>query len=163
MSPDYILAVDQGTSATKAIIFDAEGQPVARAAQQLESSYPHPDFVEQDPEQIYLSVIKSVKKCLENFREDHNETIQDITACGLSNQRETFLLWDDAGRPITNAVVWQCKRSVEICSRLRGSDLEEELKARTGLIADPYFSGTKLIWLYENDPSVKKAIDEGKA
>ncbi len=163
MSPDYILAVDQGTSATKAIIFDGQGRPVARATQEIESSYPQPDFVEQDPEQIYRSVIESVNKCLKIFLEDHPGTIQEIAACGISNQRETFLLWDEEGRPITNAVVWQCKRSVDICSRLQGSGLEEELQARTGLIADPYFSGTKLIWLYENDPAIKKAIDEGEA
>lgn len=163
MSPEYLLAVDQGTSATKAIIFDEQGRPVTRATQEIESSYPRPGFVEQDPEEIYRSVLKSVKKCLKTFREEHGGTVKDILACGISNQRETFLLWDEKGRPVTNAVVWQCKRSVEICSRLQGSDLEEEIKARTGLIADPYFSGTKLIWLYENDPVVNKAIDEGKA
>ena len=155
----YILAIDQGTSGTKAVIFDPEGQLVAKATEPLASHYPSPGFVEQDPVDIYQNVLAAVKACLASFKGD----VSQIVTCGISNQRETFCLWDDAGRPLCPAVVWQCKRSVEICNRLKGRPLEKEIIERTGLIVDPYFSGTKLIWLHQNDAKIKAAIDQGKA
>lgn len=158
---DYILAIDQGTSGTKTVIFDCRGLIVAKATQPLRSSFPQPGFVEQDPLEIYQNVLSSLKKCLKAFTETASKNLKDIVCCGISNQRETFLLWNHSGQPLSNAVVWQCKRSVEICSRLKDSGLESEVKGRTGLIIDPYFSGTKLLWLYENDRRIKKAIDAG--
>ncbi|MCF7973308.1 MAG: glycerol kinase GlpK [Phycisphaerae bacterium] len=155
----YVLTVDQGTSGTKAVIFDAQGQLVAKATEPLTSSYPVPGFVEQDPLEIYQNVLAAVRACLVSFEGD----LSQIVTCGIANQRETFCLWDDSGQPLCPAVVWQCKRSVEICNRLKGTPLEEEIIERTGLIADPYFSGTKLIWLYENDARIKTAIDQGLA
>ena len=156
MKNQYILAIDQGTSGTKAFIFDSSGQMVTGVTIGLKSYFPKPGFVEQDPEEIYQSVLTSVKSCLKDFN-------GRIDACGISNQRETFLLWDASGKPLCNAIVWQCKRSVDICERLRRSDLELEVRAKTGLIIDPYFSATKLIWLYENNNTVRKAIDSGEA
>ena len=163
MKSPYILAIDQGTSGTKAVIFDSEGQMVAKATEPLKSYFPQPGFVEQDPGEIYRNVISSVKKCLKKFAETTSSSPTEITCCGISNQRETLVLWDDTGEPICNAVVWQCKRSVDICKRLKDSQLEKEVIGRTGLIVDPYFSGTKLIWLHENDSRVKDALDAGKA
>lgn len=157
----YILAIDQGTSGTKTVIFDCRGGIVAKATQPLRSSFPQPGFVEQDPLEMYQNVLNSLKKCLKAFTETASKNLNDIVCCGISNQRETFLLWDYSGKPLSNAVVWQCKRSVEICSRLKDSGLENEVNNRTGLIIDPYFSGTKLLWLYENDRRIKKAIDAG--
>jgi glycerol kinase len=159
MSDQYILAIDQGTSGTKAVIFDQQGQLVAKATEPLTSYYPIPGFVEQNPHEIYQNVLAAVKACLAKFKEDTNQ----IVTCGISNQRETLCLWDESGQPLCPAVVWQCKRSVEICNRLKGTPLEREIIQRTGLIADPYFSGTKLMWLYENDARIKKAIDQGQA
>ncbi|MHC4808149.1 MAG: FGGY-family carbohydrate kinase, partial [Planctomycetota bacterium] len=96
------------------------------------------------------------------FRQAVSRDLTNIKTCGISNQRETFLLWDHSGQSVSNAVVWQCKRSVEICSRLKKAGLEEEVSSRTGLIIDPYFSGTKIIWLYENEPRIRNVIDSGK-
>ena len=111
---------------------------------------------------IYENVLKSVEKCLDDFR-DKGGALDDIKSCGISNQRETFVLWDKAGKPLHNAVVWQCKRSVEICDRLRETALEQKIKERTGLLIDPYFSGTKVVWLVENQPEIKTAIEAGEA
>jgi glycerol kinase len=156
---NYILAIDQGTSGTKAIIFDSRGQIVSKATAELKSYFPQAGFVEQDPSEIYKSVLDSVKLCLKKFPKN----LENITTCGISNQRETFLLWDKKGNPLCRAIVWQCKRSVDICNHLKDSELENEVKSRTGLIIDPYFSGTKLLWLYENNPLIKNAIDAGDA
>jgi glycerol kinase len=156
---DYILAIDQGTSGSKAVVFDAKGTIISKGFSELSSYFPQAGFVEQKPEEIYQSVIEAVKSCVKN----NHEIINSIVTCGISNQRETFLLWDKSGNPLCNAVVWQCKRSIDICNRLKSSGIEKEINDRTGLIIDPYFSGTKLVWLYENDSRIKKAIDSGNA
>jgi glycerol kinase len=162
MNNDCILTIDQGTSGTKTVIFDSRGRIVVKAAQPLKSCFPQPGFVEQDPVEIHQNVLGLVKKCLKEFTEAASRNLAEITCCGISNQRETFVLWDDSGQPVSNAIVWQCKRSIEICNRLKGSELENEVISRTGLIIDPYFSGTKLIWLCENNPQIKSAIDAGR-
>lgn len=163
MNNTYLLAIDQGTSATKAVVFNTEGRIVAKGTEPLASYYPQPGFVEQEPLEIYQNVLAAVKSCLAQFRAEVSSDVSRIRTCGISNQRETFCLWDAEGRPLCPAVVWQCKRSVNICNRLQGSSLEQEIIRRTGLIADPYFSGTKLIWLYENNPGIKSAIEGGDA
>lgn len=163
MGGSYILAIDQGTSGTKTVIFDSKGRIVAKATEPLKSYFPQPGYVEQDPLEIYQSVLDSVKKCLKEFSRKVSGTLAEIAVCGISNQRETFVLWDGSGRPICPAIVWQCKRSVAICDRLKDSTLEDEVKKRTGLIIDPYFSGTKLVWLYENDERIRETIQEGNA
>ncbi len=162
MNEAFILAVDQGTSSTKTVVFDMCGKIVAQATESLKSYFPQLGFVEQDPLDIYQNVLASVKVCLNKFRETVSQDLTKIKTCGISNQRETFVLWDHSGQPLSNAVVWQCKRSVETCSRLKESDLEKEVNNRTGLIIDPYFSGTKIIWLYENDQRIRNLIDSGK-
>ncbi len=121
----YILAIDQGTSGTKAVIFDQNGQMVSNAFANLDSQYPQPAFVEQDPREIYQSVLYAVKSCLDSFSGDPSA----ILSCGISNQRETFLLWDELWNPITNAIVWQCKRSVDIC---KPSERRRVLKLQSG-------------------------------
>ena len=158
----YILSIDQGTSSTKTILFNEEGKAVSRGSVPLKSYFSEGGFVEQEPEEIYRNVLSSVTACINEFKKGGGHT-KDIKACGISNQRETFVVWDETGQPLHNAVVWQCKRSVEICERLKKKGFEQTIKAKTGLIIDPYFSGTKLIWLYENIPLVKRAVDAGKA
>lgn len=161
-SESYILAIDQGTSSTKTIIFDEQGKAIFKASEPLKTLFLEGNRVEQEPESIYQNVLTSVKKCLDGFQSAGGD-INKITVCGISNQRETFVLWDKTGKPLYNAVVWQCKRSVDVCERLKRNGLESKINKKTGLIVDPYFSGTKVIWLYENDPQVKKAIDNGAA
>ena len=158
----YILAIDQGTSSTKTILFGEDGKPFARGSELLKTNYLENGFVEQDPEEIVRNVLKSVEKCISDFRVKGGD-LDSIKTCGISNQRETFILWDDQGVPLCNAVVWQCKRSIEICERWKKEGHEQLIRSTTGLLIDPYFSGTKLLWLYENDHKVRNAIDKGKA
>jgi glycerol kinase len=162
MSGQYILAIDQGTSGTKAVLFDRQGQIAAKAICPIHSFFPQPGFVEQDPEELYQSVLAAAGNCLRAFREKGKKG-PEVAACGISNQRETFLLWDPSGCPLTRAIVWQCKRSVDVCTRLKGTDLAEEVQNRTGLLMDPYFSGTKLIWLCENEKRIRDAVKAGRA
>ena len=162
MSDSYILAIDQGTSSTKTIIFDAFGNALFKASEPLKTHYMEDNWVEQQPEAIYQNVLASVKKCIVEFVAKGGDT-KRIKACGISNQRETFILWDKTGQPLYNAIVWQCKRSIQICDRLKTEGFGPKVNQKTGLFMDPYFSGTKVIWLYENNPMVKAAIDKGEA
>lgn len=162
MGAKYILAIDQGTSSTKTLLFDEQGKVFAKGSVLLKSIFYGEGFVEQDPEEIYQNVLGSLALCLADFEQKGGQ-LQDIETCGISNQRETFVVWDDQGIPLHNAIVWQCKRSVDICHKLEGDGLAKIIKSKTGLIIDPYFSGTKLIWLYQNDEHIKKTIDSGKA
>lgn len=155
---DLILAVDQGTSSTKAIVFGLDGRAVASGTAPLETFYGPGGTAEQDPESIYQSVLAAVANVLTVM--DESGSSGRIACVGIANQRETFVLWDKDGRPIHNAVVWQCKRSVEICNELKQRGMEPEFRSRTGLIIDPYFSGTKLTWLVRNDPAVAAALEQ---
>ncbi len=158
----YILSIDQGTSSTKTIVFDEQGTVVARASEPLKTHYLKDGYVEQDPEDIFQNVLASVEKCLLDFKAAGYNP-ENIKACGISNQRETFVVWNSNGAPLYNAVVWQCKRSVAICEQLASNGLQETIKTKTGLIIDPYFSGTKLIWLNRHVPKVHDAIKNGDA
>lgn len=163
MSKSYILTIDQGTSGTKAILFDDLGKVIIKTTEPLKSHYPTPSFVEQDPNEIYQSVVNAVKNCIKQFNKQFPDEEHNIVSCGISNQRETFVLWDKNGIPLQNAVVWQCKRSVEVCERLKKNNLESTINSSTGLTIDPYFSATKVTWLYENNSKIKDAIDAGNA
>ncbi len=162
MSLKYILAIDQGTSSTKSIIFDQKGTPIAKGYEKLATFFLDDAHVEQNPEAIYQNVLASVSNCIADFKQT-GKALSDVACIGISNQRETFIIWDETGKPLYNAVVWQCKRSIEICNRLIANGLSDTVKESTGLIIDPYFSGTKLIWLKENNEEVRKAIETGSA
>jgi len=159
---NYILGIDQGTSGTKALLFDEMGKAVAKGSEPLTTFYLANGHVEQDPDSIVENVLTAVGKCLDAFVRSGGR-FDEIRACGISNQRETFVLWDAAGKPLYNAVVWQCKRSVDICGRWRAAGYSDLIRSRTGLLIDPYFSGSKLVWLYENNTVVRGAIDAGEA
>lgn len=161
-SKRYILAIDQGTSSTKTLIFDEAGIAIAKGFEPLQTSYLNSGFVEQDAEEMYQNVLHSVKKCLQEFKEKRFDAT-DIAAIGISNQRETFVVWDKNGKPLHNAVVWQCKRSIQICEELKKKNFSEMINERTGLVIDPYFSATKLIWLFQNNKIIKEAIQSGNA
>ena len=158
----YILAIDQGTSSTKTIVFDEQGKALHKETAPLKTHYLDGNRVEQEPEEIYQNILSSIGKCLEGFKAKNGD-LSKIKACGISNQRETFVLWNKAGEALYNAVVWQCKRSVPVCERLKSEGLAPKINQKTGLIIDPYFSGTKVIWLYENEPKIKQAIDNEEA
>jgi glycerol kinase len=162
MENNYILAIDQGTSSTKTIVFDDQGNVLAKATEPLKTNYDEGGFVEQDPEEIYSNVLTSVKNCLLEFQKNGGDPA-GIKTCGISNQRETFVVWNEFGQPLYNAVVWQCKRSVPICQRLIDGGMEAEINQKTGLIIDPYFSGTKLMWLNEHIPLVRATVGERQA
>jgi glycerol kinase len=158
----FILAIDQGTSSTKTIIFDEKGKALHKATEPLKTQYMDGNRVEQDPEEIYQNILTSIGKCLDGFVAKDGD-LSKIKACGISNQRETFVLWNKDGKALYNAVVWQCKRSVDVCERLKQKGLAQKINQKTGLIIDPYFSGTKVIWLYENEPGIRLTIDRGEA
>jgi glycerol kinase len=158
----YILAIDQGTSSTKSIVFSLTGQEVARASSPLHTTYTPDGKAEQDPEAIYRSVIDAVDACVRELENKARIPRREIACAGIANQRETFVLWDEKG-PLHDAVVWQCKRSVEICRELKEAGAEPEIRDRSGLILDPYFSGTKLTALLRSVPSVRASHDAGGA
>ncbi|NGM64510.1 FGGY family carbohydrate kinase [Sphingobacterium sp. SGR-19] len=158
-SKPYILAIDQGTSSTKALAFDESGNVVAKGMAKLGIRYEQ-HFVEQSPEEIYSSVLQAVEAC-SNDMERQGIRPNQIAGVGLTNQRETFVLWDAAGALLYNAISWQCKRSSAICDRLKEAGKEDLVKEKTGLPIDPYFSATKLIWLVENVPSIAAELARG--
>lgn len=158
----FVLAIDQGTSSTKVLIFDAKGSAVAKGFQALKTSYYPNGFVEQDPEDIYQNVLNAVQACVLDFT-GKGFAPDAIESVGISNQRETFIVWDKNGQALDAAVVWQCKRSVPVCDTLRQRGLAGTIQGKTGLVIDPYFSATKLMWLNQNKPSIRSAIRNREA
>jgi glycerol kinase len=157
MTPGYILAIDQGTTSTRAAIFNERGQCLASVAREFRQSYPQPGWVEHDPWEIWQTVVDVVPRALIQAR----ITPPEVAAIGLTNQRETALLWDRAsGQPVTPAIVWQDRRTASFC-RDRQAD-EPWLFQQTGLVLDPYFSATKLRWLLQNDASLRSRADAGQ-
>ena len=154
MSKPYILAIDQGTSSTKAILFDDEGLVVKKATAHLKTDYMPNGFVEQDPQDILNSVEAACTSCLDGVE------LHKIDTIGISNQRETFVLWDKNGKSVYPAIVWACKRSTEICGTIK--DQEAWLNEKTGLVVDPYFSGTKLFWIMQHQPKIAARIKNGE-
>jgi len=151
----FILAIDQGTTNTKALLVDRNAQPAYRAAAPLHVLHPRPDFVEQDPNTILSSIESVIAKCLAYSR--------DISAIAITNQRETVLAWDRAtGVPLANAVTWQCRRATAICDRLRANGYELLLRERTGLGIDPLFSAAKITWLLENISGLRTRANAGE-
>lgn len=157
------LAIDQGTSSTKTIVFNIKGEVLAKATEILKTNYSEGGFVEQNPDGIYENVLLSIKACLSTFTANGGK-MEDIKSAGISNQRETFIVWDKSGKAISPAVVWQCKRSIAICEDLKANPgVADAVKSKTGLIIDPYFSGSKLIWLNQNNEEVQSKIKSGEA
>jgi glycerol kinase len=143
----YILAIDQGTSSTKSLIFNKAGIAVAKGSEPLHTSYLDNGFVEQDPEEIVQNVLRSVNKCLKDFI-SKGFSPDTIASIGISNQRETFVIWDKDGKPLHPAVVWQCKRSVQVCEQLKGKGLSETNSDKKQVwLLIRIFLPSKLIWL----------------
>lgn len=157
--PAYILAIDQGTTSTRAVLFDADGQPRAQARRELAQRYPQPGWVEHDPEEIWQATLATCRAVLADSRRG----ARGIAAVGITNQRETTVVWErKTGRPIANAIVWQDRRTAPRCAELTSAGCAETVHARTGLVIDPYFSATKIEWLLDNVPDARDAAERGE-
>ena len=155
----YLLALDQGTTSSRAILFDVAGNAVVKAQYPLKQIYPRPGWVEHDPEEILATQLHALAEVYEKSGVSPTE----IAAIGITNQRETTILWDRAtGRSVCNAICWQCRRTADICEDLEKAGLGPYIREKTGLIIDPYFSGTKLKWLLDRDPALRRRAENGE-
>ncbi|HEY3778580.1 MAG TPA: glycerol kinase GlpK [Rhizomicrobium sp.] len=155
--PPFILAIDQGTTSTRAILFDAQMRPVSSHAIEVGQIYPANGWVEHDPEEIWRAVLACCRAAIAGV------PAADIAAIGIANQRETTVLWDRAtGQPLHNAIVWQDRRTAELCRRLKEEGREPLVTARTGLLLDPYFSATKIAWLLDHIPGAHVRAERGE-
>ncbi len=155
----YVLALDQGTTSSRAIIFDKKGNIVSKAQNEFEQIYPKAGWVEHDPLAILYSQFQAVANCIISGGVSPSE----IAGIGITNQRETTILWDrQTGKPVYNAIVWQCRRTAGLCEELKVRGLEDYVKEKTGLLIDAYFSGTKIKWILDNVPEARKLADEGR-
>ncbi|ATU93085.1 glycerol kinase GlpK [Phyllobacterium zundukense] len=155
----YVLAIDQGTTSSRAIIFDKDRKVVGKSQQEFTQIYPQSGWVEHDPEEIWQSVLSTCAVAIENAKIQAG----DVAAIGITNQRETVIVWDKiTGKPIHNAIVWQDRRTAPFCQKLKKQGLEKKFTRKTGLLLDPYFSGTKLSWILDKVPGARKRAANGE-
>ncbi len=155
----FILALDQGTTSSRAILFDHDGNAVASAQKEFPQHFPHPGWVEHDPRDIWSSQVGTIAEVMARAR----ASARDIAAIGIANQRETTMIWDKAtSEPLANAIVWQDRRTAEQCEQLRAAGHEPEVSRRSGLVLDPYFAGTKLAWLLDSVPDARARAARGE-
>jgi glycerol kinase len=156
----YILALDQGTTSSRAILFDQEGTSVAVAQREFQQIFPQPGWVEHDPKEIFRTQRDVARQALQSA----NIALSDLMAVGITNQRETTMVWDrQTGEPLHNAIVWQDRRTADLCAKLRkkkGS--EKTIQTKTGLVIDPYFSGTKIAWVLDHIPGARTRAERGE-
>ena len=156
---DHVLALDQGTTSSRAILFDRAGRIVASAQKEFRQHYPQPGWVEHDPAEIWATQLNCAQTALRNAAIGPAR----VAAIGITNQRETTLLWDrTTGVPIATAIVWQDRRTAGECAALREQGHEERVRAKTGLVLDPYFSATKIAWLLDHVPGARARADRGE-
>lgn len=155
----YVLAIDQGTTSTRAIVFDDGFHIRGLGQQEFPQHFPHSGWVEHDPEDIWSSTLATIRTALA----DASLSASDIATIGITNQRETTLIWDrDTGKPIHNAIVWQDRRTAEFCRKLVADGYEPEITRKTGLLIDPYFAGTKIAWLLDNVEGARARAEAGR-
>lgn len=159
MSQRFVLALDQGTTSSRAILFDHLGRVVSLAQQEFPQLYPAPGLVEHDPEAIWSSQLEVARAAISQA----GISAAEIAALGITNQRETTVVWEKhTGRPVYNAIVWQSRLTVPICDALKERGFDTEIRARTGLVTDAYFSGTKVKWILDNVPGVRAQAERGE-
>ena len=159
MADQYILAIDQGTTSSRAILFNRSGRIHGIAQQEFRQIFPNPGWVEHDANEIWSSQLAVAQQVMK----DHQLTAKDIAAIGITNQRETSVLWDkNTGEPVAHAIVWQDRRAASLCDTLRAEGKSELLRKKTGLVIDAYFSGTKLRWLLDNVPNARARAENGE-
>ena len=157
--PKYIMALDAGTTSNRCILFNESGEMCAVAQQEFTQFFPKPGWVEHDAGEIWSTQLKVARKAMANVGAEAS----DIAAIGITNQRETTIVWDKAtGEPVYHAIVWQCRRTSEYCDELKARGLTEKIRRKTGLVIDAYFSGTKLRWILENVPGVRERAERGE-
>jgi glycerol kinase len=157
--PEYVVAIDQGTTSTRSIVFDENANPVASDRHEFAQHYPRRGWVEHDPEDIWSDTQATLKSALDQAK----TAARDITAIGITNQRETVVVWDrETGKPVYNAIVWQDRRTARFCDRLRGQGTEQTIQDKTGLLIDPYFSATKLRWILDEVQGARAQAEAGK-
>lgn len=155
----YILALDQGTTSSRAIVFDKQGRVCGKAQQEFKQIYPKPGWVEHDPHDIYGSQVGVISEALIRA----GVSVDSIAAIGITNQRETTFVWERAtGRPVYNAIVWQCRRTADYCEELKRDGLADMIYQKTGLVLDAYFSATKLKWILDNVPDARERAEKGE-
>jgi glycerol kinase len=155
----YVLALDQGTTSSRAIVFDETGRPVATSRRELTQFYPEPGRVEHDPREILATQRETAREAMR----ESGVALRDLMAVGIANQRETTIVWDrQTGEPIANAIVWQDRRTAEACRELREVGAESLVRERTGLVIDPYFSATKIAWLLDSIPGARARAERGE-
>ena len=155
----YVMALDQGTTSSRAIVFDRSGAIVSLAQYPFEQIYPKPGWVEHDPMEILHTQLHAMGEAFEKS----GLSPTDIAGIGITNQRETTVVWDRRdGRPVYNAIVWQCRRTADICETLRHDGLDEYVRERTGLLLDPYFSGTKIKWILDSVAGARQRAERGE-
>ena len=155
----YVVALDQGTTSSRAILFNRAGEIVSRAQYPFRQIYPQPGWVEHDPMEIWATEKRALAEAVDTAHIDPKQ----IAAVGITNQRETTILWDKAtGRPVYNAIVWQCRRTAATCDQLKERGLSEAVTEKTGLLIDAYFSGTKIKWILDNVPGVRERAEKGE-
>ena len=153
-----VMALDQGTTSSRTILFSEKGEIVAEASTPLACHYPHSGWVEQDPQEIWGSQSQTIREALKKAA----LTMKDIAAVGITNQRETIIAWNrNTGEAITPAINWQCRRTADYCEELKDEGFDRVLRNKTGLVTDPYFSGTKMRWLLENVPEASELAEQG--
>ncbi len=159
MAEKYVLALDQGTTSSRAIVFDKSGSIISIANQEFPQIYPRPGWVEHDPIDIWESQLSVAKKAIRLAGIEPEQ----IATIGITNQRETTLVWDrKTGRPVYNAIVWQCRRTADLCQSLRQTEWNDKIKNKTGLVIDAYFSATKLKWILDNIPDARRKAENGE-
>lgn len=155
----YILAIDQGTTSSRAILFDDKMKVVGSGQKEFTQYYPASGWVEHDPEEIWSSVVETVRAALKTA----GRNAADVAAIGITNQRETVVIWDkETGEPIHNAIVWQDRRTAPLCQKLKRLGLEKKFTKKTGLLLDPYFSGTKIAWMLDKVKGARKRAEKGE-
>ena len=155
----YILALDQGTTSSRAIVFDKQGRIVSKAQNEFDQIYPKTGWVEHNPMDILYSQLKAITAVINSGEFD----VKKIAGIGITNQRETTIIWNkETGKPVYNAIVWQCRRTAELCEQLKAEGLDDYIREHTGLLIDAYFSGTKIKWILDNVPGARKAAENGE-
>ena len=158
MEKKYVIAMDQGTTSSRAILFDRQGEILSMVQREFKQIFPKPGWVEHDPMEIWSTQMGVTMEAIQKI----DARTEEIAAIGITNQRETTVIWDAAtGRPVYNAIVWQCRRTADRIEQMKAEGWAEKVQERTGLVLDAYFSGSKIAWILDNVPGARERAERG--